>query len=840
MVCQIRLFGDFCIVWEGQTLRHFPTQKAALLLAYLALAPERSHYRENLASLLWPDATTESARHSLRQAVSSLRKLLGETIFVTEGRERLRLADGVEVDVARYEQLCQRGAFEEARALKTGPLLEGFWEEWVLSERQRLEELLAPSPQVPANSLTVLLPAPFTRFFGRDSERELLRRSLDDPSVRLLTLTGPGGVGKTRLSLEAARDASRFTLVLQVPLADLTDSRRVLDALASGVAGARDAAPRTGAPPLERLGELIGQEPVLIVLDNFEQLLEATSRQAIRSVLERCPSLTLLLTSRQALGLSGERELALRPLPTPEHPGTPERLLEFPSVQLFLDRAQAVRSDFALTEANASALAALCMELEGIPLALELAARRIRALSPQQILTHLADRFAFLQSRDVTIPERQRTLWNAIDGTVRLLDVPTRSVFLRLALFRGGWTLESAGVVGGSLDVHEKLLQTALIQSRELPGGALRFTMLETLREYALAALTTEEKVRTRRLHATLFLAYAQARQDELSSPRQATALAELDLELDNLRTARQTFAEEGQTENLLWLASSLALYLFRRGLFTEGREWLIEALETETELPLPTAKVCDALGAICAAQADYAAAEVFLSRGLTLRRTLGDSAAVARSLVNLGTLALDQGNLDDAYIRLSEAVPLVRETCPPLVIAITLGNLGIAALYRGDLELADACCEENLELRRQLGDTSGEGVALLNQGSLALRRGEGKRAEMLYTQSLDLLLKCGDQPNLLSAADGLGQALVAQARLDEAVRWFGAVAAEKRRVGTVSKVFFAQEQALYEEQARAALGRERYEVLAQEGEQAGLTPLFARLFPEKSLLTIS
>lgn len=825
---------------EGQVFRHFPTQKAALLLAYLALAPERTHYRENLASLLWPEATTESARHSLRQAVSSLRKLLGETIFVSEGRERLRLAEGITVDVAQYERLCQRGAFEEARALKTGPLLEGYWDEWVLAERQRLEALLAPRQQAAASSPKVLLPAPFTRFFGRDSERELLRQFLADPSVRLLTLTGPGGVGKTRLSLEAARDASRFSLVLQVPLADLTDSRRVLDALASAVASACEVASRAGAPPLERLVELLGQQPTLLVLDNFEQLLETTSRQAIRRVLERCPSLTILLTSRQALGLSGERELALRPLPTPEHPGTPERLLEFPSVQLFLDRAQAVRPDFSLTETNAGALAALCAELEGIPLALELAARRVRALSPQQILALLADRFALLQSRDATIPERQRTLWNAIDGTVRLLDVPTRSVFLRLALFRGGWTIESSRTVGGSLDIHEKLLQTALIQSRELPSGALRFTMLETLREYALAALTAEETARTRRLHAEHFLAYAQARQDELSSPRQALALAELDLELDNLRTARQTLAQEGRSEELLTLAASLALYLFRRGLFTEGREWLTEALETATALHLPTAKVCDALGAICAAQADYADAEGFLSRGLTLRRTLGDSAAVARSLVNLGTLALDQGNLDDAYLRLSEAVPLVRTTCPPLVVAITLGNLGIAALYRDDLALAEECCAENLELRRQLGDTSGEGVALLNQGSLALRRGEGKRAETLYTQSLDLLLRCGDQPNLLSAADGLGQALVAQGRLDEAVRWFGAVAAQKRQVGTVSKVFFAQEQAHYEEQARATLGNECYEKLTEEGALAGLKQLLASLFPERALLTIS
>jgi len=840
MARRITLFGGLTVESESMRYQRFPTQKTAALLALLALKPEQTHSREGLASLLWPDALPEAARHNLRQAVAALRKLLGADWIIAEGRDRLRLAQGVTVDTVEFEQLCQQGNGEAARALCQAELLEGLWDDWVLAERARLAALLPTSPKVSSPSPRLLLPASLTRFFGRESEREFLRTVLEDPSVRLITLTGPGGVGKTRLALEAARSATRFTFILQIPLADLTDPRRVLDALASGVAVARDAAPRTGAPPLERLVELLGQESVLLVLDNFEQLLEATSRQAIRSALERCASLTILMTSRQALGLSGERELALRPLPTPEHPGTPERLLEFPSIQLFLDRAQAVRSDFALTDTNASALAALCNELEGIPLALELAARRVRALSPQQILTHLSDRFAFLQSRDVTIPERQRTLWNAIDGTVRLLDVPTRSVFLRLALFRGGWTIESAGTVGGSLDVHEKLLQTALIQSRELTGGALRFTMLETLREYALAALTAEEKIRTRRQHAELFLAYAQARQDELSSPRQATALAELDLELDNLRTARQTFAQEGQTENLLWLASSLALYLFRRGLFTEGREWLAEALETETTLVLPTAKVCDALGAICAAQADYTAAEISLSRGLALRRALGDSAAVARSLVNLGTLALDQGNLTDAYTRLSEAVPLVRETCPPLVIAITLGNLGIAALHCDDLALAEACCAENLALRRQLGDLSGEGVALLNQGSLALRRGEGENAELLYTQSLDLLLKCGDQPNLLSAADGMGQALILQGRLDEGVRWFGAVAAQKRRVGTVSKVFFAQEQKLYEEQALRALGSERYAMLTLEGEEAGLTRLLASLFPEKSLLTIS
>lgn len=826
---RVLLFGGVRIESANGQTERLPTQKAAQLLGFLCIPPRRTHSREVLATLLWPDATPEAARHNLRQALSWLKKALGEDALVLEGRERIGLATIVVTDLNAFQEACHAGDTEAARSVNAGALFDGIYEDWALKERERCEALLAALPA----ERRVLLPAPLTRFFGREPEREWLAEELAAPGVRLVTLTGPGGLGKTRLSLEAARQA-QFPLVVFVPLADATIPARTLESIAEGLGRTLGVSPTLHTTALERISQWLGTTPALLVLDNFEQLAEPPGVHAIRQILERCPKTKILLTSRRALGLSGERELPLAPLPTPEHGGTPERLLEFPSVQLFLDRARAVRSTFRITSENAATVGSLCARLEGIPLALELAASRARALTPAQILTHLSDRFAFLTSKDTTIPERQRTLWAAIEGSVALLDSDSREAFLKLGVYRGGWTLQSGEAVGATLDGLERLLQAAIIESQE-QSDSLRFSMRETLREYALSTLTEADKSFALEQHASWFLKLALQESERLQGPEQARALELLDRELPNLRRARETLRECEDKASLEQLGAALALYLFRRTHLEEGRDWLTEALELGNGEPLSVAKLCDALGAICAAQGDFPAAEDYLLRGLTLRQQLGDRMAQVRSLANLGTLTLDRGDAQGAQARLTEALALAADTAPVLVQAVILGNLGVATMQLKQWSQAEQYFIRGLRLRQELGDESGQAIARLNLGAVALSLGRPEESEIFYQEALHQFHTLGDRRNRAQAAEGLSEALATQGAFESAARWQGAAQAEQDAIGALRTADNTASFAACATTLKKRLGERGYRRCFTEGEVQGLSVLL-----KHNLLTFS
>jgi predicted ATPase len=421
------------------------------------------------------------------------------------------------------------------------------------------------------------LPAQFTRFFGRNSEIEQLRRLLTQESVRLLTLTGPGGSGKTRLAIEATRSllSQWREAVWFVPLADISDSSFIFTAI-------RDTLKLPIAPnisPQEQIIEALSNQPALLLLDNFEQLVEEGAAQ-VQELLERLPSLTVLITSRQVLNLPGEREFPVLPLPVPDEELPPAKIKEYSSTALFIDRAQAARVDFRVDERNAAAVAAVCRRLDGIPLAIELAAARSLVLSPAQMLEKLKDRLDLLSTRQRGIPERHRTLRAAIEWSYGLLSPELQCFFTSLSVFRGGWTIEAAEAVceePEALDFLTRLRECSLIVTEEKPSE-IRFRMLETLREYALSQLGNDERTAMERRYAIHFMAMAEDSEPHLRGPEQAMWLERLDSEQDNFR-AVLAWAVEHDATGALRLAAALAPFWETRGHYSEGRNWLERAL---------------------------------------------------------------------------------------------------------------------------------------------------------------------------------------------------------------------------------------------------------------------
>jgi hypothetical protein len=397
------------------------------------------------------------------------------------------------------------------------------------------------------------------------------------------------------------------------------------------------------------------------------------------------------------------------------------------------------------------------------------------------------------------------------------------------------------------VDVLEKLQQTGLIQIQEREGQAeMRFRLLETLREYAWATLSPSARQEAQYQHAQYFLEWVQARQEEMLGAQQSIVLSLIDAEYENLSAARAIFRERQDSMAQVHLASALAIYFIRRSLLAEGRAWLQEAWEagkpcvSEASLLPHLARIGDALGALCATQGDYDAAESALRGSLAIRRTVGEDKAIARSLGNLGTLAIDRGEVDNAYPLLQESLLLLKNTkSPPQVIAIVLCNLGIAAYYQEKWDESRVYLEESLTLRRSLEDTEGMGVVLLNFGSLALRQQQIEVATMQYRESLRYILQSGSQQHLLSAAEGAAQALLLGGHPERAVRWFGAIATQRQEWGAVTKPLNRQEQAHYENHALLLLGMERYQALWSTGQTESLQKHVEDFLENERLLTI-
>ncbi len=591
-----------------------------------------------------------------------------------------------------------------------------------------------------------------TPLVGRDAEVELVLQQLTEETTRLLTLVGPGGVGKTRLALEVMdRLAGQFRAgTLLVDLAPLSDPRLVLSTIAHAV-GLGDSSPR---PLLPRLQEHLTDREVLLVLDNFEHLLPATIQ--LPELLEAAPMLRILVTSRVALPLSRQQTIRLSPLPVPDS-ATPlplEQLAQIPSVALFVERAQAQRPDFVLGGRTASPIVELVRLLDGLPLALELAAGQLQVLGLPVIVRRLEQRVASLRWEFRDLPERQQSLVAAIGWSYDLLPTEEQRLFRHLGVFMGRVSAAGmAAVLGedeedallGLIALTEKslLLPVPLTEEEAEPA----FGMLETVREYAREQLVAQGELETAAgAHAAYFLALAEEAEPRLRGTEQERWLANLETAYDNLRAALGWAREHGNGELGLRLASALGRFWEVGGHLTEGRTWL-ETTLVAAAVPVRTrAAALDTTGWLAFNQADYGRAAALFEEALALRRELGDRDGIAASLHGLGTIADRHGDLGQAVALLEEALALRRELGIGTGSPCHSTNLGALAGRRGDFRQAEALFEEALALLRELGDRRWVAVSLSNLGVLAYWRRDDERAEVLLEEALAIARTVGSK----------------------------------------------------------------------------------------------
>jgi predicted ATPase/DNA-binding SARP family transcriptional activator len=625
-------------------------------------------------------------------------------------------------------------------------------------EPERVFQLLHPElptqfpPLISAVAASNNLPLSLTSFVGRERETEEVRRLL--ATTRLLTLTGPGGCGKTRLALHAATQVLHEFLdgVWLVELAPLADPALVAQTVVS-VLGARTAPSAMNAledarrPALTLLKEYLRQKKLLLILDNCEHLTDECAR-LVETLLRACPNLRILATSRETLGAAGETAWRVPSLSLPDLKGEllPAVLAQYEAIRLFVDRATAALPSFQVTEKNAPALARVCHQLDGIPLAIELAAVRVKALPVEQLAARLDDQFRLLTGGSRTALPRQQTLRATIDWSYDLLTEAERALLRRLAVFAGGWSLEFAeaicagegGEEGEILDLLTQLVAKSLVQYEEHDGEG-RYRLLEIIRQYSRARLLeTVEAVSLRRRHRDLFLALAEQAEPELQRARQVAWLKRLDLEQDNLRAALAwCLADDEGVETGLRLAAALPRYWALRGAFEEGVDWLKRVLARGGGSPAVRAKALCQAGSTPWWAQDIAGAQTFLEEGQALYQELGDQAGIAMSLLGLGQVAERHGDLELARSHLEASRAIAEQLTDEAGVADSLLSLGRVAWRRDDYATARGHFERSLALYRRAGDIYGACLSLQGLGHLAWRQGDLVAARAHYTASL-------------------------------------------------------------------------------------------------------
>ena len=756
---------------------------------------------------------------------------------------------------------------------------------------RRLKDVLGPehifqltAPELPASfpllkTLDVRLnnlPIQPTPLLGREREVAEIADLLRHADVRLLTLTGTGGTGKTRLALQSAAELiDEFEDgVFLVALAPISDPELV----ASTVAGALSVSESAGRPLKEDLRDFLSIKELLLVLDNFEQVVDAAP--LVGELLSGCPGLKVLATSRTLLRIYGEHEYAVRPLelPDPDHLPSIETLRQYEAIRFFTERARAANAHFSLTNENALAVAEICARLDGLPLAIELAAARIKLLSPQVMCSRLSNPLKFLTGGARDLPERQRTLRGAIAWSHALLDEGEQVLFARLSVFSDGCALEAVEAICdpvGDLfvDVLEglsSLLDKSLLRQEEMVEEEPRFVMLETIREYARERLELSgEAEEIRRLHAEYFLALAEQGASEQQGPEEATWLERLDLEHDNMRAALSWMLESEEAEPGLRLSGALWRFWWMRGHYSEGRRWLEEALAKDGRASAVRAKALEAVGWLADDQGDIdravAAAEEGLSlsarskiessvtasflrmlgsaayvhgdheqaarlyeESLAISREARDERGVASSLLQLGNVSGDRGNHEEAKTFYEEGLALSRKLDDKALLASALISVGAEFLLQGDHERGAMLNEDAAELYRERGNRGHLQYALDNLGWAALMRGNLQQAEVLHRESLALSRQLGDKLVAAEALEGLACSASARGEAERVARLFGAAESLREAVGYRQE---PREHALREPYlvaARPRLSEARWDAAWAEGRRLGFEEAIA------------
>jgi predicted ATPase/DNA-binding SARP family transcriptional activator/DNA-binding CsgD family transcriptional regulator len=687
----------------------------------------------------------------------------------------------------------------------------------------------APLKEGPSYAGKHNLPGPRTTFVGREREMVEVKGML--AMTGLLTLTGTGGCGKTRLALEVARDlvGTYQDGVWLVELESLSEGALVPQVVA-GTFGVQE---QPGRPLLKSLLDALGHKEMLLVLDNCEHLIGAAARLTV-ALLGSCSRLRVLATSREPLGVTGELGWLVPSLSAPDTQQSPtmEKLGGYESVRLFADRASNKHPGFELTPENARAVAQVCARLEGIPLAVELAAARIGMLSAEQISERLGHSLKLLKSEDRTADHRHQTLRAALEWSFDLLGKPEQILFRRLSAFAGGFTLDAAESVGGRVGIDEEdvlellshLVDKSLVVAQENWETGARYRLLEPIRQYAREILRASgEAEAVGRRHTEFFLALAEKAEPELSRSQQAEWLDRLETEHDNLRTAL-SWALGREIDSGYRLAAALCRFWHTRDYLSEGRRYL-EAVASSVAVPATVrAKALDGLGWIAEPQGDYERARVAYEESLKLYRSSNDKTGVANALGDLGSLALDRGDYEEATSLLEESLTLHRELgskegvvgvlnglgvltsakgdreqsisffSEALALsrgsgnvrknATSLGNLGITMLVHGNPDQATVLLEESLALFRDIGDSSNIAIGLMYSALAALTKGDLERVKALSQESLALLQKAEDRQHIPDCLEIMAGAAGAQGLAQRAARLWGAAEAMREVIG--------------------------------------------------------
>ncbi len=841
----------------------------------------RGRLRETYLSLLLGLARLWEERGEYHLASEVLRRALKEDPALEEahaGLMRLYALAG-----SKREALAQYGRLEEALARELGT-------EPSASSRALREGIAAghfppndglpfgSPPEEPAGTGRHNLPAPRTSFVGREREMIEVKRMM--AMTRLLTITGVGGSGKTRLALEVARDlvGAYPDGVWLAELAPLADPGLVPQAVARAL-GVKE---QPGQPLTDTLAETLRTKRTLVVLDNCEHLLDGAAR-LVDALLDSCPHLRILATSREALGIAGEVRWTVPSLSMldPQSADTVEELERSESARLFVERASARRPGFSLTPDNTQAVAQICHRLEGIPLAIELAAARVGALSIKQISERLTDSLKLLTGGDRTQVPKQRTLRGTLDWSHELLSTNEKKLFGRLSVFAGGWTLEAAEEVGADgsiegsdvLDLLGRLVDKSLVVAEAEAQGAVRYRMLEPIRQYAQERFeASEELVTIQRRHAEFFLALAEEAEPEVEGPQQAAWLERLEAEYDNLRAALSWSLERGEeTELGLRVAGALGQFWYLRGYLGEGRRWLEEALAKSS--PASTAARANALhrlsflaylqgdldraqeaseeglklegveqfwdiagrrsvaaglgrlmlGIVASAQGDSERAIQLYEKSLALSRKIGDKRGIADNLLWLGIEMRPRGDLGKARELLEEGMVVAREVGDPDLLAAFLTQLCDTFLLQGDLERATVVGEKAVAICREHKHRFMLSEVLCNLGWVALLRGNLERATTLYVESLELKREVGLMLLLPESLDGLACVATARGETERAVRLFGATQALHELVRNYLTVReYAALREPYLAATRSQLSEEAWETAFAEGRAMG------------------
>jgi len=716
-------FADFILDRErasllraGQEVKLRP--KVYDALAYLVLNRGRLVPKEELMQALWPDAFVTD--DSLVQCMVELRRALED----------------------RSQEI-----------LKTVPRRGYIFSAAVSSASSEGGE--------PRNDTTTgrshQLPGARTPLIGREKELAAIQRLITDPAVRLVTLTGSGGSGKTRLSMEVAGKLEDVFegRVYFVGLGSVSDPAMVPAAIAEAL-NIREVGGRSLENLLRDHFRECGPSPVLLLLDNFEHIVAAS--RLVVELIESSRALKVLVTSRAPLRVYGEHEFPVPPLPLPAAGELQsfEVLSSNPSLALFAQRAAAVKPDFRLDQENAAIIAEICARVDGLPLAIELAAARVKMLSPARLLARLESRLGLLTTGSRDLPERQQTLRNAIGWSFDLLSEAEQRLLRRLAVFWGGCTLEGAEAVCNTandlgsdiFEVMSSLVEQSLMQQRDQGNEEPRFRMLETIREYALERLRESgEEERTKRAHAAYCLVLAEEGNPEMNDVDRAAWLARCDIEHDDFRAALDWLFH---SKDLDW-SFRLCLALFRfwdmREHLTEGRDRLQILLQLAGDrYPRERAKVSQGLGALSTAQGDFQAATHFLEQALSIYQALNDYSGIAVSLNALGVLERDSGEYAAAQQNFEQSLAYWRKVNDRSAIARCLHNLANVSRIRGDYDHARSALFEAMQIFRQIGDYSGAAWSLNQQGDVARERGDISGARELYEQALSAFREIGDQ----------------------------------------------------------------------------------------------